>query len=206
MDQAITVKEFKERNATLMKNQWIDMQHGSSGEKIYELYNPDQEGELIKESLQEWLCDNWNEIAQCIGITLRNHEKSYAEWFRYVDSRSGPDELALYGLSRKYGRETAIFNKSYLWTTLADHVLRSDEEIITLCSINLVFPDQTMYGIIKKICASNPVEIVQGYHQMLHHAKSQLRKPVGIVQEVKLLSRPNKNQSKLLPEKKDPGH
>ena len=85
-DQTISVEEFKERNATLMKNRWIDTQHGSSGEKIYELYEPGQEGELIKESLQEWLCDNRNEITQCIAIALRNHEKSYAEWFRYVDS------------------------------------------------------------------------------------------------------------------------
>ena len=85
-DQTISVEEFKERNATLMKNQWIDTQHGSSGEKIYELYEPGQEGELIKESLQEWLCDNRNEITQCIAIALRKHEKSYAEWFRYVDS------------------------------------------------------------------------------------------------------------------------
>ena len=57
-DQMISVDEFKERNPTLMKNRWIDTQHGKSGEKFYELYDPDQEGELIKESLQEWLCDH----------------------------------------------------------------------------------------------------------------------------------------------------
>ena len=62
-----------------MKNRWIDTQHGSTGEKIYELYDPEQEGELIKESFQEWLCDNRNQITQCIGIALRNQEKSYAE-------------------------------------------------------------------------------------------------------------------------------
>ena len=158
MDQAISVDEFKERNATIMKNCWIDTQHGSSGEKIYEMYNPEQEGKLVKEALQEWLCDNRNEITQCIGIALRNHEKSYAEWFRYVDSRSGPDELALYRLSRKYGVHTAIFNKSYVWTTLADHILRSDEEIISICGVNLVFLDQTTYGIIKNIRIPNPDE------------------------------------------------
>ena len=141
-----------------MKNRWIDTQHGSSGEKIYELYDPDQEGELIKESLQEWLCDNRNKITQCIGIALRNHEKSYTEWFRYVDSRSGPDELALYCLSRKYGIQTAIYNKSYVWTTLADHVLRSDEEIYSLYGVNLVFLDETTYGIIKNIQVPNPDE------------------------------------------------
>ena len=52
-DQIISVDEFKERNPTLMKNRWIDTQHGKSGEKIYELFDPDQEGELVKESLQE---------------------------------------------------------------------------------------------------------------------------------------------------------
>ena len=160
MDQAISVDEFKERNTSIMKNRWIDTQQGSSGEKIYKLYNPEQEGELVKEALQEWLCDNRNEIMQCIGIALRNHEKSYAEWFRYVDSRSGLDELALYGLSRKYGIHTAIFNRSYVWTTLADHILRSDEEIISICGVNLVFLDQTTYGIIKNIRIPNPDENV----------------------------------------------
>ena len=160
-DQIISVDEFKERNPTLMKNRWIDTQHGKSGEKIYELFDPDQEGELVKESLQEWLCDHRHEITECISIALRNHEKSYAEWFRYVDSRSGPDELALYSLSRKHGVQTAIYNKSYVWTTLSDHVFRSDEEIYLLCGINLVFLGETTYGIIKNIRVPNPEEIQQ---------------------------------------------
>ena len=70
-------------------------------------------GEIIKELLQEWLCDNRYEVTQCIGIALRNHERTYAEWFKYMDDRSGLDELALYCLSRKHGVHTAIFNKSY---------------------------------------------------------------------------------------------
>ena len=161
LDHAITVDEFKDRNVSLMKNRWIDTQHGSTGEKIYELYDPEQEGELIKESFQECLCDNRNEITECIGIALRNHEKSYSEWFRYVDSSSGLDELALYGLSRKYGVQTAIFNKSYMWTTLADHVSRSDEEILSLCSVNLLFLDEMTYSIIRKIRAPNPPDTEQ---------------------------------------------
>ena len=75
-----------------------------------------------------------------------------------MDDRSGPDELAIYGLSRQYGVHTAIFNKSYVWTTLADHVLRSDEEILGLCGINLVFLGYTTYGIIKNIRAPNPTD------------------------------------------------
>ena len=48
LDHTITINEFKDRNASLMKNRWIDTQHGSTGEKIYKLYDPEQEGKLIK--------------------------------------------------------------------------------------------------------------------------------------------------------------
>ena len=55
--------------------------------------------DIVKENLQEWLCDNRLEVTECISITLRNHEGTYSEWFRYVDGCSSPDELALYCLS-----------------------------------------------------------------------------------------------------------
>ena len=153
LDQTITLDEFKDRNAELLKNKWIDTHHGSAGEKIYELFDEETEGEIVKESLQEWLCDNRLQITNCISITLRNHERTYAEWFRYIEERSGPDELALYSLSRKYGIHTAVFNKSYVWTTLSEHIHRTDEEIFSLCGINLVFLGETTYGIIRKIRA-----------------------------------------------------
>ena len=153
LDQTITIDEFKDRNAELLKNKWIDTRHGSAGEKIYELFDEGTEGEIVKESLQEWLCDNRLQITSCISITLRNHDRSYAEWFRYIEDCSGPDELALYSLSRKHGIHTAVFNKSYVWMTLSEHIQRSDEEIFSLCAINLVFLGETTYGIIRKIHA-----------------------------------------------------
>ena len=180
-----------------MKNRWIDTKHGSSGEKIYELYNPELDGELVKEALQEWLCDNRNEITQCIHIALRNHKRSYAEWFRNVDSQSGPDELALYDLSRKYGIHTAIFNKSYIWTTLADHVLRNDEEIMSICGINLVFLDQTTYGIIKNIHTLNPDDNIQTSPPASTSHKKPSKKLVGTVLE-SLRNRQNKNKILLM--------
>ena len=70
--------------------------------------------------------------------------------------KSGPDELALYSLSRKHGIHTSVFNKSYVWTILMDHVSRSDEEIIALCGVNLVFLGPTIYGIICDIRTPQP--------------------------------------------------
>ena len=94
-DYVISVEEFNDRNARIMKNRSIDTIYGVKDEKIYELFNPDMDGEIVKESLQEWLCDHRHEITQSIGIALRNHEMSYTEWFRYINNQSGPDELAL---------------------------------------------------------------------------------------------------------------
>ena len=92
------------------------------------------------------------EVTECISIALRNHECTFSEWFRYVDSCSSPDELALYCLSRKHGIHTSVLNKSYIWTTLSNHLARSDDEIIELCGVNLVFLGPACYGILRKIC------------------------------------------------------
>ena len=80
-EYVISIEDFKDRNAGIMKNRWLDTRHGNQGEKIYELFDSQMDGEIVKESLQEWLCDNRNEIIQCISIVLWNHEMSYAEWF-----------------------------------------------------------------------------------------------------------------------------
>ena len=79
-DHVISVDDFKDRNAGIMKNHWIDTSHGEKGEKIYELFDPDTDGEIVKELMQEWLCDNRHKVTQCIGIALWNHKMSYAEW------------------------------------------------------------------------------------------------------------------------------
>ena len=120
-DQAITVNEFKDRHSGILKNRWVDTSHGAKGEKIYGMLDPSIDPDIVKENLQEWLCDNRKEVTDCISIALRNHERTYSEWFHYVDSCSSPDELALYCLSQKHGIHTSVLNKSYIWTTLSNH-------------------------------------------------------------------------------------
>ena len=155
-EYVISVEEFEDRNARIMKNSWIDTSHGTKGEKIYKLYNPEVDGEIVKESLQEWLCDHCHEITQSMGIALCNHEMSYAEWFRYINDQSGPDELALYSLSCQHGIHTSVFNKSYIWMTLMNHVNRPDNKIMSLSGINLVYLGATTYGIICDIRTPHP--------------------------------------------------
>ena len=141
----VTVDGFKENNAELLKGRWIDTRHGSDGSKINELFDENSSGELIKENLQEWMCDNRWEITTYISIVLNMHERTYSEWFRYVDKCSGPDELALYCLSRKYRVHSAVYNKSYVWMTLSSHMMLSDTEIYMQCAIQLIYLGPTTY-------------------------------------------------------------
>ena len=138
-DQAITVEEFKDRYEVIVRSRWVDTTHGKNGLKVYGLFDPTTDSEIVKENLQEWLCYNRHEVTECISIALHNHERTYSEWFRYVDSSPGPDELALYCLARKHGVQVAVFNKSYIWTTLSKHLDRTHDEIIQLCGVNSVF-------------------------------------------------------------------
>ena len=125
--------------------------HGKNGLKIYGLFDPTIDNEIIKENLQEWLCDNRHEVTECISIALHNHECTYSEWFQYVDSSPGPDELALYCLACKHGIQVVVFNKGYIWTTLSEHIARTYDKIIQLCGVNLVFISPTEYGILRNI-------------------------------------------------------
>ena len=160
-DYCVTVEGFKDNIAELMKGRWIDTRHGDDGGKIYELFDENTEGELIKESLQEWMCDNRLEITSCVSITLNNHEHSYAEWFKYVDDCSGPDELALYCLLRKYRVHTAVYNKSYVWTTMSNHLMLSDTDIFDHFAVHLIFLGQTKYGILCEIKQLSPCRLTQ---------------------------------------------
>ena len=170
-EHVISIEDYKDHNIELMKNHWIDTTHGNKGEKIYGLFDPDTDGEIVKESVQEWLCDNRNQITECISIALQNREFTYAEWFKYVNMQSGPDELALYSLARKYGIHTSVYNKSYVWTTLMNHISRTDKEIFKLSSVNLVYLGPTVYGIIREIRAQQRGSVVSKHGPSTNSSK-----------------------------------
>ena len=50
-EHVISIEDFKDHNVELMKDRCIDTTHGNKGEKIYELFDPDTDGEIVKESM-----------------------------------------------------------------------------------------------------------------------------------------------------------
>ena len=65
-DHAIKVNEFKDRHSGILKNRQVDTSHGTKGEKIYGMFDPSIDPDIVKENLQEWLCDNRKEVTDCI--------------------------------------------------------------------------------------------------------------------------------------------
>ena len=68
-DHAITVDEFKDRHEGILTNRWVDTSHNPNREKIYSLFDPEVEGDITKENLQEWLCDNRHQVTDCISTS-----------------------------------------------------------------------------------------------------------------------------------------
>ena len=50
-EQAITVEEFKDRHKGIIKNRWVDTSHGKNVEKIYGMFDPTVDGDIMKENL-----------------------------------------------------------------------------------------------------------------------------------------------------------
>ena len=80
----ISVEEFKDRNARIMKNCWIDTSHGAKGEKIYELFNPDMDGEIVKLNEHHQCVHNPQKCGICnrtfaLALSLTRHMYDHEE-------------------------------------------------------------------------------------------------------------------------------
>ena len=85
-------------------------------------FRDEKDGELAREGVQTWICDNRLEVNNCIRIALDNKKESFCNWFRASEQSSSPDELFLYCLAKQTRKHVSIFNAKYVWSTLANHI------------------------------------------------------------------------------------
>ena len=90
--------------------------------KLYAEFSEDNDGELARESVQTWICNNRLEVNNCIRIALDNRKEPFCDWFRTSEQFSSPDELLLYCLAKQTKRHVSIFNAKYVWSTLSNHI------------------------------------------------------------------------------------
>ena len=76
-----TVDALTTKNPEILKNKVVDTASVRDGYLIYELFGDGEEGVIVKEQVQTWICDNRFEVTNSVSATLRAKKMSFASWF-----------------------------------------------------------------------------------------------------------------------------
>ena len=137
-EYVLSVKDLRFKNPEIFENKVVDTESVHDGYLIYELYGDREEGEIVKEQVQTWICDNQQDVTRAVSTTLRAKEIAFGDWFRMSEENRSPDELVIYCLSKMFRRHTVILNKSFAWSTLSNYISYSDLEIKQRSSVVLI--------------------------------------------------------------------
>ena len=149
-EYATTIDKFKEEHGVLLVNYELEDLGDDAEYKLYAEFSKDNDGELARELVQTWICDNRLEVTNCIRIALDNRNQSFSNWFLDSEQYSSPDELLLYCLGKQNNRHISIFNSKYVWSTLLKHIRYDYFEIVDHSHIILVFLGERHYAIFRK--------------------------------------------------------
>ena len=149
-DYSISIDKFKEDNGLLLTNYDLEDLGDDVDYKLYAEFSEDRDGELARESVQTWICNNRLEVSNCIRQALENRKESFSNWFRASEQHSSPDELLLYCIGRQNNLHVSVFNSKYVWSTLVNHIKYDYFEVVKNSDINLVFIEPRHYAIFRK--------------------------------------------------------
>ena len=144
-----SVEDLRAKSPELFENNVVDTASVRQGQLIYELYGNGEEGEIMKEQVQTWICDNRQDVTRAVSTTLRAKETSFGSWFRSSEENKSPDELIVYCLSKMTQKHTVIFNKSFAWSTLRNYMSYNDSEIVQRSSVVLIYVGLSKYAVLK---------------------------------------------------------
>ena len=84
-----TIDEFLAKNEEIMEDRIIISDSMRDGYLVYEMFGDGEEGEIIREKVQTWICDNRMEVTNAVSTTLRAKKVTFGDWFRSSeDNRS----------------------------------------------------------------------------------------------------------------------
>ena len=149
-DYAITLDQFKEDNGVLLTNYDLEDLGDDKNYKLYAEFSEEKDGELAKELVQTWICDNRLEVNNCIRIALENRKQPFCNWYRDSEKYTSPDELLLYCLGKQNNKHISIFNSKYVWSTLSKHIKYDYLEILQHSHVLLVLLGERHYAIFRK--------------------------------------------------------
>ena len=144
-----TIDDFIAKNDELMEDRIIISDSIRDGFLVYEMFGDGEDGELMREKVQTWICDNRLDVTGAVSTTLRAKQVSFEDWFRSSEENRSPDELIIYCLAKMSKHHTVIFNKSFPWSTLSNYINYTNCEIVERSSVLLIYVGVSKYAIIQ---------------------------------------------------------
>ena len=144
-----TIDDFLAKNVEMMEVSIIISDSIRDGFLVYEMFGDGEEGEIIREKVQTWICDNRMEVTNAVSTTLRAKKVLFGDWFCSSKENRSPDELIVYCLAKMSKRHTVIFNKSFPWSTLVNYMSYTDSEIVERSTVLLIYVGILNYAIIQ---------------------------------------------------------
>ena len=89
-DYATTIDKFKEEHGVLLTDYELEDLGEDAEYKLYAEFVKDGDGELARELVQTWICDNRLEITNCIHLALNNRKQAFCDWFRDSEQYTSP--------------------------------------------------------------------------------------------------------------------
>ena len=151
----LTHKEFKDME--LSKEYWLDTRNCKRGKKI----NKQCVFEMFGTFSNETASDVRAGMIAVIRLDLDYYKRighvilgfkniNLWQWMEVMEKPTvAADELAIFALSKLYGKHTVIYNKSKPWTTLDPPYQMSETELHDNCQIHLVYVGKDSYGILR---------------------------------------------------------
>ena len=90
-EYAMTIEDFQRENSLLLNNYIIEDLGDDNELKLYTEFNEERDGELAREMVQTWICDNRLEVTTCVRIALDNCKLSFCNWYWASEQYPSPD-------------------------------------------------------------------------------------------------------------------
>ena len=152
----ITRKEFNASEKS--KDYWLDTRNCKRGKKmnkqcVFETFGTlsNENAADVRAGMLAVMCLDVNYYRRVGHVILGFKNMNLGQWMQSMSLPNvAADELAIFVLSKMYGKHTVIYNKARLWTTLDPPYQMSEEELHENCQIHLVYVGKDSYGILQQ--------------------------------------------------------
>ena len=153
---SVTCKEYNDSEQS--KEYWLDSRNCKCGRKVnkqcvYEMFGTfsnENAADVRAGMLAVIRLDlNYYKIAGHVILGFKNI--NIDQWMNVMSKPdTAANELAIFVLSKMYGKHTVIYNKARPWTMLDPPYPMTETELHNNCQIHLVYVGKNSYGILHR--------------------------------------------------------